>query len=229
MDKIQEYVEAMFSGLPKTKRAVEMKLGILESMEEHYNRLLEEGKSPEEALGTVISRFGSMEEIRKELGEDGAFQEHTMPVLSPEQVKLKQEYNVFNRLYPVLVSLSIVLYIIGMAVQVSLDAKAETLGNILFLLIVAIATGLLVFTGMRRRWFKQELKGKLEPDSEEDEEENEDEKHVPSAAIYMGATVIFLLIGFFYNAWHPGWVVYVAATFIVEVLKWIEKSKRMSE
>lgn len=228
MDKIQEYVETMFSGLPKTKRAIEMKLGILESMEEHYNQLLEEGKNPEEALGTVISRFGSIEEIRKELGVEGTFQENALPVLSPEEEKLKQEYHVFNRLYPALVSLSVVLYIIGMAVQVSLDARVERLGNILFLLIVAIATGILVFTEMRRHWFKQELKGKLDADAEEDEEENQDEKHVPSAAIYLGATVIFLLIGFFYHAWHPGWIVFVAAAFITEVLKWIEKSKRMS-
>lgn len=68
MTKIQNYVENVFAGLPKTKEAVEMKLGIIDSMEEKYSELLSMGKNENEAFGEVIADFGSIEEIREELG-----------------------------------------------------------------------------------------------------------------------------------------------------------------
>ena len=68
MTKIQNYVENVFAGLPKTREAMEMKLGMIDSMEERYDALLAEGKSENEAFGAVISGFGSMEELRQALG-----------------------------------------------------------------------------------------------------------------------------------------------------------------
>ena len=54
MTKIQNYVENVFSGIPKTKEAVEMKLGIIDSMEEKYAELIAGGKNEHEAFGEVI-------------------------------------------------------------------------------------------------------------------------------------------------------------------------------
>ncbi len=75
MDEIKEYVDRMFTGLPKSKAVLEMKRNILESMQEHYRDLLSRGKSKNEALGAVISRFGNIEEIKKELGIEGRAEE----------------------------------------------------------------------------------------------------------------------------------------------------------
>lgn len=70
MDQIKSYVDAMFAELPNTGAVAEMKQNILENMQERYNELLSEGKSKNEALGTVISQFGNIDEVKKELGID---------------------------------------------------------------------------------------------------------------------------------------------------------------
>ena len=73
MNAIEEYVDRMFGGLPKTKAVLDMKRSILENMQERYEDLTAQGKSENEALGAVISQFGNIEEIKKELGvENGA-------------------------------------------------------------------------------------------------------------------------------------------------------------
>lgn len=68
MDQIRNYVDTMFSSLPDTETVREMKRNILANMQEHYEELLSQGIGREEALNTVISQFGSIDEIKKELG-----------------------------------------------------------------------------------------------------------------------------------------------------------------
>lgn len=39
------------------------------------------------------------------------------------------------------------------------------------------------------------------------------------SAIYSSATIIFLILGFGWGLWHPGWVVFLAPPFIVRFLQ----------
>jgi VIT1/CCC1 family predicted Fe2+/Mn2+ transporter len=75
MDQIKSYVDAMFEKLPNTKAVAEMKQNILDNMQERYNELLSEGKSENEALGSVISQFGNIEEVKHELGIEDTVQQ----------------------------------------------------------------------------------------------------------------------------------------------------------
>ncbi|MDD2568322.1 MAG: permease prefix domain 1-containing protein [Clostridia bacterium] len=68
MDKLTNYIENVFASLPKTKEVVEMKLNMLEHMQDKYNALLVQGKNENEAFGIVVAGFGSIEEIKAELG-----------------------------------------------------------------------------------------------------------------------------------------------------------------
>jgi VIT1/CCC1 family predicted Fe2+/Mn2+ transporter len=83
MDQIKSYVDAMFEELPKTGAVAEMKQNILENMQERYNELLSEGKSKNEALGAVISQFGNIDEVKKELGIDETAPQQANAVVSP--------------------------------------------------------------------------------------------------------------------------------------------------
>ena len=77
MNEVEDYVSRMFSGLPQTKAVLDMKRNILEAMQEHYAELLAQGKSENEALGAVISQFGNIDEVKRELGlEEGSDERH---------------------------------------------------------------------------------------------------------------------------------------------------------
>lgn len=68
MEQIRNYVGALFSSLPKTKEIMEMKLNMLENLEDKYQELLLEGKSENEAVGIILSQIGTVEELKQELG-----------------------------------------------------------------------------------------------------------------------------------------------------------------
>jgi hypothetical protein len=68
MDAIKTYLETMFSALPKTAEVLRLKSELSVSMEEKYNELKAAGKSENEAVGTVISEFGNVEELLEEMG-----------------------------------------------------------------------------------------------------------------------------------------------------------------
>ncbi|MGX7418675.1 permease prefix domain 1-containing protein [Carnobacterium gallinarum] len=68
MEQIREYIEAIFSSLPKTKEIVELRQNMLENMEDKYNELIESGMNQDEAVGSVIRSIGTAKELKSELG-----------------------------------------------------------------------------------------------------------------------------------------------------------------
>lgn len=67
METIKSYLEAMFANLPNTPEVHKAKSELLQMMEDKYSELIAEGKSENEAVGTVISEFGNLEELAEEL------------------------------------------------------------------------------------------------------------------------------------------------------------------
>ena len=68
MEIIRNYLENMFANLPNSAEVKRAKNELLQMMEDKYNELLEEGKTENEAVGTVISEFGNLDELAEELG-----------------------------------------------------------------------------------------------------------------------------------------------------------------
>ena len=68
MDTIKTYLDNVFTSFPQTERVLALKREMLDSMEEKYRDLKQEGKSEHEAIGSVISNFGSIDEIAEEMG-----------------------------------------------------------------------------------------------------------------------------------------------------------------
>ena len=56
MDTIKSYLETMFANLPATAEVLKAKDELWGMMEDKYNELISEGKSENEAVGTVISQ-----------------------------------------------------------------------------------------------------------------------------------------------------------------------------
>ena len=71
MEAIREYLHNMFLNLPETPQVLRAKAELMEMMEDKYEELMQEGMSEKEAVGTVISEFGNLDELAEELGIDG--------------------------------------------------------------------------------------------------------------------------------------------------------------
>ena len=73
MNTLKSYLESMFAKMPNTPEMRRAKDELWQMMEDKYNELLDEGKNENEAVGTVISEFGNLEELSKELGLEKEF------------------------------------------------------------------------------------------------------------------------------------------------------------
>ena len=68
METIRNYLNTMFAGLPDTPEVRKAYEELAAMMEDKYTELIEEGCGENEAVGTVISEFGNLEELAQTLG-----------------------------------------------------------------------------------------------------------------------------------------------------------------
>ena len=68
METIRNYLNAMFAGLPDTPEVRRAYEELAAMMEDKYTELMEEGVTENEAVGTVISEFGNLDELAQTLG-----------------------------------------------------------------------------------------------------------------------------------------------------------------
>ena len=68
MEAIKNYLDMMFANLPNTGSVLTAKEELLQMMEDKYTELIAEGKSENEAVGSVIAEFGNLSELAEALG-----------------------------------------------------------------------------------------------------------------------------------------------------------------
>ena len=104
METIKSYLETMFANMPNTPEVIRAKTELLGMMEDKYNELIQEGKSENEAVGTVISEFGNLDELADTLGINSQPHEaaDNRRILSLDEVKsciLKTQLSCCTRRY----------------------------------------------------------------------------------------------------------------------------------
>lgn len=165
MDTIRTYLENMFARLPKTNEIKKLKIDMLANMEDKYNELKSSGKSENEAIGIVISEFGNIDELIKELGIDcGAEKEKSsIPTLSENEV---ENFLMVTKKSAKTIGIGVFLCIFGVAILIFInqliDARVITVGAkimevfsiIPLFVLVAIAVGLFIYSGMNLDKFK---------------------------------------------------------------------------
>lgn len=67
MKVIKDYIEVLFLQVPVTPETLQVKEDLLNTAEDHFEGLVTEGVSEKEAIGIVISEFGSIDDILTEL------------------------------------------------------------------------------------------------------------------------------------------------------------------
>lgn len=112
METIKSYLETMFANMPNTPEVLRAKQELWGMMEDKYNELISEGLSENEAVGTVISEFGNLDELSETLGLNR--QQYNTPsdnrrCLSIEEIKKYiRAYNVKSILIAIGVFLCII-------------------------------------------------------------------------------------------------------------------------
>ncbi len=165
METIRNYLENIFSSLPKSAEIIKLKDELLSNMEEKYWELKESGKTENEAIGIVISEFGNIDELIKELGIENRKQLDNIPTITMEEA---ENYMRDKVKYGKLIAVGVMLCILAPAILMfthniiiggvfGTEINVETLEGLrvipLFILI-AIAVGLFIYAGTQLDKYK---------------------------------------------------------------------------
>ena len=156
METIRTYINNLFAGLPKTEQVNNIKKAMLEQMEDKYNQYKSEGRSENEAVGQVISEFGSIDELTAELGiqpTDAAAEQYTVEV----NKERAEEYIAASKRNAVLCSVGVGLCILAPALMLAVGGIFSENGRLMLVplfVLIAAAVALFVVVGVRAEKYR---------------------------------------------------------------------------
>lgn len=154
MDTIKNYLETLFIGFPQTDKVQQAKEELLGNMEDHYWALIDEGKSENEAIGAVISEFGSVEELKQvlQLEEEPPVTEDFSEEIQQDPIELPEVEEFLGQRRKIAAGLSTGISITILAVSVLIFFGTTGAGEIslaAFFVFIAIGVGLIIYHGLQ--------------------------------------------------------------------------------
>ena len=207
MSKVTDYVDNLFYLMPRTDQAAEMRQKLMESAEDKYEALLSWGKNEDEALGIVVSEFGSMEAICAELGVEPIGMD-----ADARQARLAGDYALLGRRFSRGLGFGIVLCVLGLVACIMLEEiyyAADAVSVSALLLLGGLGAAVITASALRYTRGKRLLQMGLPLGDELRERQNARIRRAEktfSSIIMLTATALFFFFGVFMNAWHPAWV-----------------------
>lgn len=210
--KIKNYVDVLFNDIPNSRKAAELKEEILSNLNEHFEALIKEGKSENQAYTEALASLGDVDELLKSIMPD---KDSTIRINEYKQKRAK------------ITSVSVSLYILGVVFLCSLPAinavtgsgKEELMGILglaIFLVFSAIATGLIIYVNMS-------IPQDIEPFISRGRKHSREEQYDTSTSsgrfwaafhkvYWLLVIVIYFLVSFTTNAWHITWLIFLIGT-----------------
>ncbi len=161
MDAIKNYLDNMFANLPGTPSVLRAKSELGQMMEDKYTELIAEGKSENEAVGSVISEFGNLSELAEALGleeeiKEQKAEENSNPgrILSTEEAAGYIRMRTKKALYT---ALGIALCVLSPICPIFLTEVGNNISDIFapigMFAIVMVGVGFIIYgSSLKRPW-----------------------------------------------------------------------------
>ena len=177
-NQLVSYIDLLFAGNPE---AADIKEEILQNTLDRYDDMIARGRSPEAAYSLAISGIGDISEL---LGRNAA-PEAVQPAESPKETSTRRLQR----------SIAVALYILC---PVPLVCMPGAVGLSLLLILVALATALMVFSG----------KGKKAGADDRPRTPQEKLRKSINDLIWTCGTILYFILSFATMAWHITWLIF---------------------
>ncbi|MFD2305821.1 permease prefix domain 1-containing protein [Enterococcus termitis] len=162
MKTIKDYIDSLFLGVVETSQTKQLKEDLLASAEDRYEDLKSQGKSENEAIGSVIAGFGSIDELLEEMNLKQDFREEKGYELDSITLEESLDFLKVRRRGATLIGLGVMVIILGVASFFgSMVLYGETFGEgfgIMFVLLgAAIGVPLFIIAGTSMENFSKKL------------------------------------------------------------------------
>lgn len=187
-EQLKNYIDLLFAAAPE---AVDIKQEILQNTLDRYDDLVNQGKTPQAAYQLAISGIGDISEILGSHKEEAPAAADPVPVAK----NTKQAKPLWKKL---LQAVGIFFYIIC---PLPLFIEPDETGLCVMLVLIALATALMVFSGGRGK----------EETQDENNQENSPKSELRKAVhsiIWTVGLCFYFGISFTTQAWYITWVVF---------------------
>lgn len=199
---LREYVENIFKEAPNTLKAVELKEEIVQNLIEKYHDLLNEGKTEQAAYNISVASIGDVNELLRSIE----------PSNNDKAASEQQKSNGTLR-NALMTAIAVMLYILS-PVPCILMPGSDMLGPVLLFVIVAIATGLLIFNSMMKKQYKKSDGTMVENFKEwnQKEQSRKSLKRAVNTIIWSMTLIAYFVVSFSTGAWYITWVIFLMGT-----------------
>ena len=207
-DKLYRYVNNLFEDAPKNKKTYDLKEELLSNLDAKYTDLMSDGYPEDEACNIVISSIGDVDELINRLN-------------SPDEVN-SDLIDERKKKSALLVAVAVGLYILSPCFIIIFDILSlnEDLGIIPMFICIAIATGILIYTGMTSPKYLKKDETLVEEFKEwkAANSENVRIKKSITSAMWITIVAIYLVISFYFSAWSFSWIIFVIGAAIDQII-----------
>jgi len=202
-NKLRAYVESLFEETSPTKKAIELREEMIQNLEDKYNDLISEGKSPEAAFNIAVAGIGDVRMLFEHLENDFSSE--------PEQEKYEQA----RRKSAMLTTVAVMIYILCLLPVPLLNLfnvrNAAAIGAPIILVMIAIATGMLIYNSMTKPSEMRKSDGLVEEFLEWKHETHETRqlRTAISTALWAFIIATYFIVSFTFGRWHITWVIFV--------------------
>ena len=198
--KIKNYIDLMFQDVPSNNKTKELKEEILSNANERYEDYIAMGKSENEAYGLAVSSIGDIDEL--------------IEPYCPNEIQ-GQDIRYYRNRNAKVMAVAVMMYIVSPLTLIFLSiVNRMELGLLLMFLLIALATGLIIYSQMST---PQEVK---RYNQSMEEKEWSDEMYLVSkrnrsmlnsirSLMWTLCTVIYFIVTFTTHAWHITWLVWM--------------------
>ena len=202
-DKLRKHVDGLFEGVAPTRKAVELKEEMIQNLNDKYNDLLSDGKTPEAAYNIAVAGIGDVSGLLRELETERA--------AAPNAVELEAA----RRRSGLFTAIAVMLYILSVLPLIILDEigsiYSSRIGVPVMFVFIAAATGLLVYNNITKPRIRKGSDTVVEEFREwqTDMHHRKSLRRSISGALWSVLVALFFIISFITNAWHVTWIIFV--------------------
>lgn len=214
-ERIKTHVDSLFEGAPQSRKVQELKEELLGNLNSKYDDLISDGFTPDDAYRTVIAGIGDVSELVRQIQNESAF---------------NSNYSTADRKRSALfVSIAVGLYILSPVSVIFFGGVLGegVIGVILMFILIALATGILIYNSMTRPKYVKEDETIVEEFKQWKSETSEKRRlrNSISAILWPLIVIVYLAFSFGFGAWAFSWIIFIIGVFIEGVIKLIFELK----
>ena len=214
-DKLRNFIESLFEDAPKNKQTIELKEEMLQNLIDKYNDLVDSGKSSEAAYNIATASIGDIHELIRQIEK----REENNPLF-------EQNYDKGRKRFALLLSISVMLYILCVVPVILLEDSV--LGVVIMFVMVAIATGLILYNNMTKPKYLKKDSTVVEEFKEWKANSTEKNTLYQSITKVMWSciTILYFIVSFLTMARHITWIIFLIGSAIQGIIRAIFELKK---